>query len=118
MDWTVRTLNNIQLSETDRAAVSKAADLLRERFPVEQVILFGSKARGRDDPESDIDLLVLTSRPLPWSEQAEMIWAMSPVQHKHDVIISLVVAASREWNEGVYQVLPIRREVDRDGVIL
>ena len=114
----MRALNDIQLGEGDRAAVSDAADLLRESFPVEQVILFGSKARGQDSPESDIDLLVLTSRPLPWPEQAEMIWAMSPVQHKHDVMISLVVAASREWNEGVYQVLPIRREVDRDGVVI
>lgn len=112
----MKTLNDIPLAENDRAAVSDAADLLRDRFPVEQVILFGSKARGQDDPESDIDLLVLTSRPLPWKEQAEMIWAMSPLQRKHDVIVSLVVAASREWNEGVYQVLPIRREVDRDGV--
>ena len=112
----MRTLTDINLASNDRAAVLDAAATLRSGFPVEQVVLFGSKARGQAAPDSDLDLLVLTSRPVPWPEQARMIRAMSPIQREHDVLFSLVIVARDEWTTGLYQVLPLRREVDRDGV--
>ena len=112
----MRTLTDINLAPHDRAAVLQAAATLRRDFPVEQIILFGSKARGDAADDSDIDLLVLTSRPVPWPEQARMIRAVSPIQREHDVLFSLLIVPREEWLAGLYQVLPLRREVDRDGV--
>jgi len=112
----MKTLDQIELAENDRAAVTEAAALLSKRFPVEGVVLFGSKARGQGDEESDIDLLVLTSRRLAWAEQARMTRALSPIQRECGTMISLLIVASADWNEGLYQVLPIRTEVERDGV--
>ena len=60
----MKKLAQIFLDDRDRAAIAAAVGLLRSRFPVERVMLYGSKARGTDDEESDIDLLVLTSRKL------------------------------------------------------
>ena len=90
--------------------------MLRERFLVEQVVLFGSKARGQSDEESDIDLLVLTSQPLSWAEQSKMTEAVAPIQRDRGVIISLLIVADQDWTEGLYRVLPIHQEVNRDGV--
>ncbi len=42
----MRTLDQIGLSDKDRRAVQAAARLLKQRFPIDQVILYGSKARG------------------------------------------------------------------------
>lgn len=112
----MRTLSDIDLRSTDRAAIVAAAAMLREKFPVTSIYLFGSKATGHDDPESDIDLLVLTSRPLPWRERDAITDALFDVEMKYGVIISTLVIEEDEWLHGPYQVLAIRREVDRDGV--
>jgi predicted nucleotidyltransferase len=114
----MRTLDQVPLSAKDRAAVEAAARLLKERFPVEEVILYGSKARGDDTPESDIDLLALTTRPMSWDEKGSMAGAAIDVAVDHDVLIELLIEAREAWLHGVYQALPIRHEVDRDGVVV
>ncbi len=116
MDLAMRTLKDIPLNERDRQAIERAAAILRERFPVERVVLFGSKARGDDDPESDIDLLILTSRPMSHAEQDAMTDALFGLQLELDVAISTLITPTKEWEHGLAQVLPIRHEVDRDGV--
>ena len=45
----MKTLEDIELAENDRAAVMAAAAVLSKSFPVERVILFGSAARGQDE---------------------------------------------------------------------
>jgi predicted nucleotidyltransferase len=112
----MRRLADIQLRSADRAAIVAASAMLRERFPVTSVHLFGSKATGRDDAESDIDLLVLTSRPLAWRERDAITDALFDIETEFDVVISTMVIDEHEWLHGPYQVLAIRDEVDRDGV--
>ena len=92
--------------------------MLRERFPVDRVILFGSKARGTDDEESDVDLLILTSRPLSWREQNAVTDMLFDIELGHDVIISTLILSTREWSEGPHTVLPIHDEIDDHGVVV
>jgi len=113
----MKTLDQIRLKPNERAAIEAAAAVLREKFPVTQVILFGSKARGDDDQDSDIDLLLLTTRPLTWDEQKQVILLLSPVQLEYGVFFGTLEIAEDEWYHGVYQVLPLRTEVERDGVV-
>ena len=112
----MRTLAEVQLNPTDRVAIEEAAPLLRARFRVEQVVLFGSKARGEDDPESDLDLLVLTTRELSRRERHEIVDALFPLQLRHDVVLSPLIVAAHEWREGLFSVHPIRQEVEEQGV--
>jgi len=112
----MRTLRDISLKDKDRKAIETAIALLRERFPVERVILYGSKARGTDDAESDIDLLVLTSRELTWKERNAITDALFDIELEHDVVLSTLVVSSQEWTGGRYAVLPIHDEVQRYGV--
>jgi uncharacterized protein len=112
----MKALSDIVLQPVDRLAIEVAAQTVRALFPVAEVILFGSKARGSDDPESDIDLLVLTTRELSWSERAALMDSLYPIQLEHDVVISPLVVSVKEWQEGVYSVLPIRQEVGRHGI--
>ncbi len=116
MSRDMRTLDEINLSGKDRRAIESASAILRQRFPVERVVLFGSKARGDDDLESDIDLLVLTSRPVSGSQKREMTDALFDLQLELEVVISKLIVPLEEWEHGLYQALPIRWEVEREGV--
>ena len=112
----MKTLRDIPLHERDRRAIEAAAHLLREKFPVERVVLFGSKSRAAGDEESDIDLLVLTSRRLHWREEDEITRALFRLELAHDVIISTLIVPTADWTTGLFRVLPIHDEIQRDGV--
>lgn len=112
----MRTLADIQLAEKDRRAVEAASALLRAKFPVERVILFGSKARGDDRTESDIDLLVLTRDTVDDAQIRQMTDALFDLELELRVVISKLVVPLREWESGLYRVLPIHSAVERDGV--
>ena len=112
------TLDQIRLSEQDRSAIREAARLLVDAFGARRVVLFGSKARGDDTADSDIDLLVLTDHRPTWNQRLAMRTALQTVQSAHNVLISLVLVPEDQWHHGPYQALPIWAEIDRDGVVV
>ena len=112
----MRTLDQIRLKPNERAAIEAAAAVLREKLPVAQIILFGSKARGDDDEDSDIDLLLLTEHRFSWDERGGVVELLSPLQLEYDVFFCPVDIAEDDWLHGIYQVMPLRDEVERDGV--
>jgi predicted nucleotidyltransferase len=113
----MKAVTDLRLRSKDRAAIEAAVRVLRERFPVERIILFGSKARGDDDPESDIDLLALTSRPLSHPEKSDIIDALYPLELEHEVTISALIIR-QEWQSGLTSFLPIHREVEEQGIVI
>lgn len=106
----MKTLADIPLHPKDRQAIAAAVSLLKEQFPVQSVTLFGSKATGQDDAESDIDLLVLTTRTLSWSARDAVSDALFDVELAHDVVISTLVLPTEEWEGGPYQASHPRRD--------
>ena len=106
------------LTGQEVGALRAAERILRQRFPVVSLQLFGSKSRGTDDPESDMDLLVLCSRALSWRERDALTDALFDVELEYDVVISTLVTTTADWDEGVFSVLPIHEEIARDGIPL
>lgn len=105
------------MKENDRRAIERAAHVLKRELPVERVILFGSKARGTADAESDIDVLLLTRTPLSWSDRWRIVELLYDIQLDENVVISTVDVPSEEWTDGIYSVLPLHDEVEREGVV-
>jgi predicted nucleotidyltransferase len=112
----MRSLDEASLSDRDRAAVRAAAAALRAALPVEQIVLFGSAARGERGPESDLDLLIVTTRPLTPEESRRIVPVLYPIQIEAGVVLSTIEVTHEEWEHGAYKVLPIRRQIERDGV--
>ena len=102
----------------DHAAIQAATRILKNRFPVAKVVLFGSKSRRDDDEESDIDILVLTSRPLSWRERDAVTDALYDVEMQYEVVISTLIVPRDEWEQGVYSVMPIHDEIASEGIVL
>jgi predicted nucleotidyltransferase len=113
----MRVLAEAPLTGRDTRAIQAAVGMLMERFPVEKVILYGSKARGDADEDSDIDLLLVTSRPIHWRERKAIIDALFDIEMAHDAIISILIVTMKEWSEGIFTAFPIYQEIMRDGVL-
>lgn len=114
--WMVTSDTLSSLSAADRQTIRGIATALPTRWPVDRIVLYGSKARGDDNPESDIDLLVLTARPLTPEELGEMRGLSRRIGLDMATWPELYVRTSEEWWRGVYQAAPIRKEIDAEGV--
>lgn len=104
------------LTDVDRRTIEEVAAALTDAWPVDSVVLYGSKARGDDTPESDIDLLVLTSRPLTADETGRMRAAVRRIGLRLGTWPELFIRTSDDWWRGVYQAAPIRKEIDAEGI--
>ena len=109
-DW-----QEIKLGPKEKQAVEKAAGTLKKQFAIDQVILFGSKARGTSDQYSDIDLLLVGPTPLHWREEKAIIEILFQVGQEFDVIFSPLFTSSEDWEGGIFRQFPIYHEILRDG---
>ena len=98
----MRLLENIPLIKREHDAVKMIAEVLRKNFPVEEIVLFGSKSRGDDEKHSDIDLLIVTDQTLHWKDEKTIVELMFDAGMEYDVIFSPLFLSSEDWHRGIF----------------
>jgi len=106
------------LEQKEDAAIEAVARTLKSQFPIEEIILFGSKARGDHDVFSDIDLLLVTTSPLHWKDEKAIVEILFDIGMTHDVIFTPLVVSKEEWKSGLFAQFPIYAEILRDGAVI
>ncbi|MBM4431794.1 MAG: nucleotidyltransferase domain-containing protein [Chloroflexi bacterium] len=80
------------------------------------LVLYGSMARGRADPLSDIDLLVLLSSPFDYfQELRQVVDLLYPIQLDSEQLISAKPALLDEYEGGRIQLY---RNAKREGKLV
>jgi len=109
----------LHLQTSDRAAIMEYISRIQKRFPdrILAVTLFGSKARGDADDDSDIDLLVLVDA--EDDGLRDELWRIaSRVSLDRNVVISPRVFGRTRWAEIRRIRMPLYRAIQADGVPL
>jgi len=112
----MRTIEELPLAEAQRRAVEEAERKLKERFPVSQLIVFGSVARGEAVNDSDLDLLVITKGKVPYSTRNLMSDLIFEINLMYETNLSIVIVDSDSWCGGVLSHTQLYDEVSRDGI--
>jgi len=106
------------LTETEKAALVEIKRRVSAIFPVKQYILFGSKARGDAAPDSDVDLLIITARPLSYGESHKIVHEVFEVNLAFGTNFSFVDVDTETWNSELWKYVPLHIHVSAEGISL
>ena len=86
--------------------------------PSATVILYGSSARGDDNINSDIDILILTDKEkLSPADKKKIKYPLYDIEFETGQIISPLVISRKDW-ETRHKITPFYNNVTKDGVTL
>jgi predicted nucleotidyltransferase len=107
------------ISDKDKHLLREVKAIVQRFAPSAQVILYGSVARGDQDPESDYDILVLTQGKISRETEDELEDALYDLQLAHGALLCTMIMPSAEWARPSTPLSPwFQREVNRDAVLL
>ncbi len=101
---------------TVRGVVEWARERLGDRLVA--VRLFGSKARGDSDPESDIDLFILVTETLTREEKEDFSEISYDLDLANVTVTMTVFETVERWNDPVTHVTLFYKNVEREGLRL
>ena len=83
---------------------------------LKDVLLYGSCARGTEETESDIDLMVLLEGPVRVAQEIRRIWEiLYPLQLESEWLLSIMPVDAGLYDQGTYALY---RQAEAGGVAL
>ena len=115
----MRRLNRVRiLSKSEKHLLRDLKGVIARFVPNATVILYGSAACGKRDPESDYDVLVLSDRKLSSKEEERVDSAVYDLQLDRGVVLSVMFHSEAEWRSPVVSQSPYYENVTREGVLV
>lgn len=105
------------MSPIEKNIIDTFTLLLKKKLSVHRIELFGSRARGDADPDSDMDVLVIVDNISPGLEDyiSECAWEAG---FKHGIVLVPVVFTRDEWENGPQRYSLLAEAIRADGVPL
>lgn len=105
------------LDPNELLALNDLKHSLNNGFQLVDFFLYGSKARGTADPDSDIDVMIELEELTPtfYDKVFDLVF---DVNLRHGVFISAVLFGRKELEEGPMSASPLYKVIEREGVRL
>lgn len=102
----------------DRTILEKFQALLLSRVKVHKLILFGSRARGDADPDSDMDVVVILEGTVNDEDRESVSDCAWEAGFQHGIVVVPVVFTRSEWETGPERYSLLAQAVESEGVPL
>jgi predicted nucleotidyltransferase len=103
-------------SDQEQRLLERIGAAIREIEPDARIVLYGSRARGQAEPDSDWDLLVLVNGPVDRGRRAAMCDRLFDLELETDTVLSPMVLAKEQWATSLSRAMPFHANVEREGV--
>ena len=115
-----RTLDEMKLKPNERAALAELKRRLRERFGERllRFVLFGSRARGEGNEESDLDVLLVIRGYDRVADDDAVHRIAFDIDMRHGVFAQTIEYSETEYQDRMERELPLLASIERDGVSL
>jgi len=109
----------MKLTQEEELWLKSYGQALARQFPglVEQIVIFGSKARGTATTDSDLDILVVI-REGDWRLKDLVTAPGYELSLGTEVVPSIMVYTREEWGQRRRDGAPFWQVVNRDGVVV
>jgi len=96
----------------------KIKEIISGLEPQATIILYGSYARGNNNKESDIDLLILVDKDhLSYPDQQRIKDPLYDLEFETGKVISPLIFMRQDW-EGRHSITPFYQNIKKEGIIL
>jgi excisionase family DNA binding protein len=109
---------NLNLRDNEKKALLELKKRLLQSFSVAGIILYGSKARGDFDEESDMDILIILKNKVDDNIREEIFSMSFKIEIKYDVIFGILVEPEDFWSSPLAEAMPIHCTINREGVLV
>ena len=114
----MKTLEQAKTNCVDNDLLHRCKTVITEVVNDAQVILYGSRARGEAQIHSDYDLLILVDEPVNILLKEKILDQVYPVQLETGQMISFIVYNKQQWQSPLYRIMPLHKNIDREGIVL
>jgi predicted nucleotidyltransferase len=106
------------MNETEKLILEKFKALLEEKVRLHKLILFGSRAKGDADPQSDMDVVVVVEGELTRFMRDYISDSAWEAGFEHGIVIVPILFTKHEWEEGPERHSLLVQAVKLEGITL
>ncbi len=103
------------LTNHEKKALTDFRDVLVADFGALDVRLFGSRARGEGDEESDLDVFIVLPQ-IDWELEKKIYGLSFDISLRHAVLISPILYSQSDIENPSIMISPLYKTVQREGV--
>lgn len=105
------------LKAADLRIVRQFRKCLLEITPIQRLVIYGSRARGDAEPESDMDLFVELPEVTPElrSRIYDLAWE---VGFENGIVISTFIASFQSLSNSPLAANPLLRAIETEGIVV
>lgn len=108
----------LNITEAEKFALDNLITTVKTSWPSAKFKLFGSKASGTFDAESDLDILIMLPCPVTNEIRRQIVHKVSDINLSYETNISALIVSEDEWQNAPLSLLPIHAFIEEEGVSL
>ncbi|MBN1626171.1 MAG: nucleotidyltransferase domain-containing protein [Deltaproteobacteria bacterium] len=102
----------------DNELIKRIKEAILDIEPSAEIILYGSRARNDCREYSDWDFLILVDGSVDNARTDRIRRSLFDIEIETAQVLSSIVRSRQEWNSPKYSVIPLRRNIEREGIHL
>ena len=114
----MKPVNSRTSSVADTDLLQRCKTAIRTIAKDADMILYGSRARGDADKDSDYDILIIVNGPVDMALKKEILSNVYPLELETGAVLTLIVYSKQQWYSPLYRAMPFHKNVDREGVLI
>lgn len=107
-----------EINQLERAILTRCRDAVTDIDPSAEVILYGSRARGDAEPESDYDLLILIDGEATLDREDIFRRQIYLIELETGSVFTILLASRKDWSSPLCDAMPLYQNIKKEGVVL